>query len=50
MKINSTSKKSLVFFLFFLILLTGLFIFEDYGLAIDDEYYRKNGFFIRNLS
>ena len=49
MKINSTSKKSLVFFLFFLILLTGLFIFEDYGLTIDDEYYRKNGFFYKEF-
>ena len=49
MKINISSKKTVVFLFFTIILLTGIFVYKDYGLTIDDEYYRKNGFFYKEF-
>ena len=46
--------KNLLFYLFFLIIfLLGLNVYKDYGLNLDDEWYRKNGelyyLYIKNL-
>ena len=49
MRNNISSKKLIIFILFFVILLTGIFVFKDYGLTLDDEYYRKNGFFYKDF-
>ena len=36
--------KNLFFYLFFLIIfLLGINVYKDYGLNLDDEWYRKNG-------
>lgn len=44
------SKKEQVikFFVLFLIFVTGLTVYKDYGLTLDDEYYRINGFFYKD--
>ena len=42
-------EKYKVFSIFFLIFIIGLLSYKDYGLAIDDEIYRENGIYYKNL-
>ena len=54
MPFNIPLKNRYIFFLFLSLFLVGIYIFKDYGLTIDDEYYRKNGvlqkFYIKLLT
>ena len=49
MPFNIPLKNRYIFFLFLSLFLVGIYIFKDYGLTIDDEYYRKNGVFYKNF-
>lgn len=49
MEIEKFINRSIVYTIFFLIFIIGLFSYKDYGLAIDDEIYRENGFYYKDL-
>lgn len=49
MAFNIPLKNRYIFFLFLSLFLVGIYIFKDYGLTIDDEYYRKNGVFYKHF-
>ena len=40
---NIKNKKALIYLIFTLIFIVGIIVYNDYGLTIDDEIYRKNG-------
>ena len=40
---NLRNKNIIVYLVFFLIFLTGAILYKDYGVTLDDEFYRKNG-------
>ena len=51
MQINLLSKKNfLVFLLFSLIFLFGIFSFKDYGISTDEQFHRENGSFYYNYA
>ena len=37
------NNKIIVYIVFLVIFLLGMNIYKDYGLSLDDEFYRKNG-------
>jgi len=41
--INHKNNKIIVYIVFLVIFLLGMNIYKDYGLSLDDEFYRKNG-------
>ena len=43
--INIKNPRIFIYLVFSLIFLVGIAVYEDYGLTLDDEYYRKNGEF-----
>ena len=41
--INSKYDNIIIYIIFSIIFITGINIYQDYGLTLDDESYRKNG-------